>query len=134
MSDINNILHNDEELNEEQLMKYIQGALSEEELHAVEKQMADNDFVNDAVEGLENFSNKQHLQQYVNDLNQQLHKQTEAKKKRKLKRRLKDNSLITISVVIIILLCTMAWYIIHLQQQQKQPRNPKPAAGQIISS
>ena len=86
MSDINNILHNDEELNEEQLMKYIQGALSEEELHAIEKQMADNDFVNDAVEGLQAISLKQKLDDYVNQLNKNLHQHLISKKEIKNKR------------------------------------------------
>ena len=49
MEDLGNILLNDDELNEEQLKQYLSGDISGEGLHAIEKKMADSDFVNDAV-------------------------------------------------------------------------------------
>ncbi len=115
MADVTNILTHDDELNDDHLMKYLDGSLSDEERHALEKEMADNAFVNDAVEGLETFANKGNINEYVEQLNAQLQKNIAAKKKRKEKRKLKDNSWILIAVVLIILLCTIGYYVLHLR-------------------
>lgn len=112
MRDVNDILSNNEELNDEQLMNYLNGNLSGSDLHDVEKQMADDAFVNDAVEGLQQFSSGKKLDEYVQQLNTQLQKQIAAPKERKEKRRLKDLPWIIQAVVIILLLCLMAYVVI----------------------
>ena len=58
MSDLNNILNNDEELNEELLLKYAEGNLSAEEQHAIESMMIDSSFLSDAVEGISSMKDK----------------------------------------------------------------------------
>ena len=88
MADLTNILQGDDELNEAQLKKYLSGEASAEELHAVEKTMADDPFVNDAVEGLQAFSSEAKLDDYVNQLNKKLHQHLEVPKERKEKRSL----------------------------------------------
>jgi hypothetical protein len=123
MSDITNILYNDDELNEDQLMKYLQGKASDEELHAIEQQMSDDHFTHDAMQGLETFKDKQQLQQYVNDLNYQLQKYTKVKKQRKLRRKLQDNNWLLFTIAFILLLCLLAYYGFRLQQRIK---NNKP--------
>ncbi|MFL9485224.1 hypothetical protein ACI6Q2_20745 [Chitinophagaceae bacterium LWZ2-11] len=125
MSNAKDILHEDDEFNEEQLMKYLQGNLSGDDLHNIEKQMADSDFLNDAVEGLESFKNKKQLQSYVNDLNHQLQRQTEANKQRKIKRKFKDDSSMTaIYVVIIFLLCIIGFYMVRKYLDNKKVQTP----------
>jgi anti-sigma factor RsiW len=69
MEDITNILQHDDDVNEEELKKYLSGNISDEERYAIEKKMADSPFVNDAVEGLQQFSSRQKLDKYVNHLN-----------------------------------------------------------------
>jgi len=120
-------LHSDEELNEEQLMKYLEGKLSAEEMHAVEKQMADSAFVNDAVEGLQSFTNAVNIETYVDQLNRQLHKQTAEKKRRKEKRKLKQQDWIIMSVVIVMLLCLLAYFVVNEYHKQHKS-NPAPAS------
>jgi len=127
MADLDNILHNDEELNEEQLMKYLEGNLSDEEKHAVEKQMADSAFVNDAVEGLQSFANPVNIETYVEQLNRQLHKQTAEKKRRKEKRKLKQQDWIIMSVIIVILLCMLAYLVVNESRKRHTPK-PVPTA------
>ena len=85
MSDLNNILNNDDELSEELLMKYASGNLSAEERHAIESKMIDSSFLSDAVEGISSMKDKKQIQQYVDELNTQLQKQVQQKKKRKAK-------------------------------------------------
>lgn len=122
MADLNNILEEQEPLNEEQLMKYLQGKLSNQELHEVEKQMADSDFMNDAVEGLQSFRSNRNIDQYVQQLNHQLKKQTNIKKKRREKRRLKKNDWITLAVIIVLLLCILSYVVIReIKQRHDNP-------------
>ena len=108
MSDLNKTYQN----SDEQLIRYLEGKLSGEELYEFEKQMADSSLLDDAVEGLEGFKNKQHINLYVNDLNKQLQAYTSSKKKRRLKNKLQLNDWILLSMLLIIALCVVAYYVI----------------------
>ena len=85
MEDLTNILKHDDNINEEELRKYLSGNSSDEERYDIEKKMADSSFVNDAVEGLQEFSSHQKLDEYVNHLNKDLHQYLAGKKERKEK-------------------------------------------------
>ncbi len=115
MADVTNILHNSSELNDDQLMSYLQGNLSDEECNAIEQQMIEDDFANDAVEGLEIVTNKAQLPTYIDQLNHQLQKSITAKKQRKAKRKLADNSWIIIAISIILALCVLGYYILRVK-------------------
>ena len=56
MDDLNNIFSEENILNDEQLKKYALQQSSPEEQYSVEKQINDSSFVNDATEGLQQFS------------------------------------------------------------------------------
>ena len=112
-----NILHNiNEPLNEEQLLNYVANNLQEEETYALELEMQQNEFMNDAVEGLQSFKEQQHIQSYVNELNKQLVQQTTKKKNRRNKRKLKDQDWIVITTLIIIMLCILGYIVIKKMQ------------------
>jgi anti-sigma factor RsiW len=128
MSDLGNILQSDDELNEAQLKKYLSGEANAEELHAVEKTMADDAFVNDAVEGLQSFSSEAKLDDYVTQLNKKLHQQLETPRERKKKRRIKDLSWVILAVIIILLLCILAVWIIRMQRERLNKENTLPKA------
>jgi hypothetical protein len=123
MSDLKKILDQDSEPNEEALKRYLEGTASEEERFAIENQMADEDFMNDAVEGLQNFKNQHQMQDYVNQINKELHKQTNKKKRRRLKRHIEDQNWTLISVILIIILCILGYFVIHLTEQQHKKDN-----------
>ena len=115
MGDLKDILSGkDEDATEEELIKYLEGKLSEEEKHAFEKKTADSEFVNDAVEGLSKFKSKQQLEDYVEQLNKNLHKQLDQRKKRKDKRRLKDNPWIMVAVLLILALAIVAFVVVRM--------------------
>ncbi|MBC7722922.1 MAG: hypothetical protein H7068_12915 [Pedobacter sp.] len=116
MADLTNILHNNDELTDEQLMSYLQGNLLEEERNTIEQQMVEDDFTNDAVEGLETLTNKAQLPDYVEQLNRQLQKNIATKKQRKAKRKLKDNPWIVIAIGIILMICVLGYYVLYLKK------------------
>ena len=115
MADVTNILHNSDELNDDQLMSYLQGNLSDEERNAIEQKMIEDNFANDAIEGLEIVTNKAQLPTYIDQLNYQLQKNITAKKQRKAKRKLADNSWIIIAISIVLLLCVLGYYILRVK-------------------
>jgi hypothetical protein len=113
MPDVNdNILHSEEELSDEQLMNYLKGLLSQEDAHDIEEKMMDDSFINDAVEGLQQFSSDKKLDDYVRHLNHHLHEQITSQKQRNEKRRLKDIPWIVQALAIVLLLCMLAYGVI----------------------
>jgi hypothetical protein len=97
-------------------MNYLQGNLSDEERNAIEQQMVADDFTNDALEGLEIVTNKAQLPTYIDQLNHQLQKSITAKKQRKANRKLADNSWIIIAISLILVLCILGYYVLHLKK------------------
>lgn len=122
-NELKNILSNsNKDIDNQKLMDYLSGKLSAEEKHEVEKQMNDSDFVNDAVEGLQDIKNKKDLSFLVEQLNADLHKQLDKKKKRKLKRALKDQPWVYITIILILFLIIIGFIVIkkHLDNQKVQ--------------
>lgn len=112
MNPSNNITPN----NDDRLMKYLEGKLSGEELYEFEKQMADSDLLNDAVEGLEAMKQQKNIDVYVNDLNKHLQQYTSSKKKRRLKNRLELNDWTLLSIFLIIALCVIGYFVIKMSK------------------
>jgi hypothetical protein len=112
--DLLNILSNsNKDIDNQQLMDYLSGNLSGEPLHDLERSMADNAFLNDAVEGLQQMSNRKDLQAYVNELNASLKRSMAKKKQRRLKRRLKDDPWAYLTIGLVIALCLVAYWIVR---------------------
>ena len=119
--DLLKILSNsNKDIDNQKLMDYIAGKLSSDEKHEVEKWMADSNFMNDAVEGLESIKNKGNISQLVEQLNHDLQKKLEQKKNRRRKRKLKDQPWIYYAIVIVLIAIILTWYIIHRLQPIQQ--------------
>ncbi|MGN6291401.1 MAG: hypothetical protein ACTHMV_01555 [Chitinophagaceae bacterium] len=106
------------DIDQDTLLLYLQNKLSAEKKHEVEKQLADNEFASDALDGLQAFTDKQQVAYMVEMLNRDLKKKTERKKQRREKLKLPDQSWIYISVVIVIILAIIGYLIIHRMNQQ----------------
>ena len=120
MADLKDILNNDEELDSNSLMRYLNGTASEEERFAIENQMAGSAFMDDAVEGLQHFDSNQ-LKTYADQINRQLHKQTAtAVQRKKLKSRLKSQQWAIITLLAIITLCILGYIVIRMYHHQQQ--------------
>ena len=105
--------NSNKDIDNQKLMDYLSGKLTGEALHEVERSMADNEFLNDAVEGLQQISNKKDMQAYVDQLNASMQKTLEKKKNRRLKRRLKEEPWGILAVIIIIVLCVLGFIVIR---------------------
>ena len=104
------------DVDQETLLQYLQGKLSEEKKHEVEKILLQNDFDEDAVEGLQAFKDKEQLQYMVEMLNRDLKKKTEKKKKRREKLKIKYQPWVYVSILILILLITLCYIFIRKLQ------------------
>lgn len=100
------------EVDQETLLRYLQGKLSDEQKHEVEKQLQQHDFHADAAEGLEAFRDKEQLQYMVEMLNRDLKKKTKQKKQRREKMKIKDQPWLYISILILILLIVLSYIVI----------------------
>jgi hypothetical protein len=101
------------EVDQETLMLYLQGKLSEEKKHEVEKILLQNEFEDEALEGLQEFKDKEQLQYMTEMLNRDLKKKTEKKKKRREKMQLKDQPWLYISILILLLLIVLSYLVIR---------------------
>jgi hypothetical protein len=111
--ELKDILSNlNHEIEQDKLLDYLNKKLPANEAHEVEKQMADDEFVNDAVEGLEHFNNKTDLTNYVQQLNQDLRKQLEKKKRRKQKRKLKEQPWVYFTIVLLLIMAVICYIMI----------------------
>jgi anti-sigma factor RsiW len=122
---LNILTYSNKDIDNQKLMDYLSGKLSAEETHEIEKQMTDSDFVNDAVEGLEDVKNKKDLSLFVEQLNTNLHKQLDKKKKRKQKRALKDQPWLYFAIVLLLLFIIICFLVIkkHLDSEKELRKN-----------
>ena len=107
------------DIDNQQLMDYLSGKLSGEALHEVERTMADNEFLNDAVEGLQRLEGKTNMQSYVDELNAAMQKSLAKKKARRLRRRLKDQNWTLLAIILVIVLCVLGYLVIKLLLRHK---------------
>lgn len=101
------------EVDQETLLLYLQGKLSAEQQHEVEKKIMDNEFANDAMEGLQNFKDQQHLQLLIDQLKNDLRKKTEKKKAYQEKRKVALDPWVILTIVIVLVLIVISYFIIH---------------------
>lgn len=122
MEDLTNILSSEDEFTEEQLLSYLKGEATGDDAHLVERQMAESDFMNDAIEGLQAIKSPRKLDEYVSQLNNKLQQQLEVKKQRKDKREIKHLSWIILAVILILVLCILAYVVIHMAREHELHR------------
>ena len=117
MSDLLNILSNsNKDIDNQKLMDYLSGKLSGKEKHDVEVWIAENDFTNDAVEGLQEIREPSAIPGYVEQLNLDLKKFIAAKKERRESRRIRNNPWTYLAVILIIALIILAYIVIRKLQ------------------
>ncbi|MBD0333694.1 MAG: hypothetical protein ICV66_13690 [Chitinophagaceae bacterium] len=105
------------DIDQETLLLYLQGKLSAEKQHEIEKQLLDNEFHSEALEGLQKFKDQHKLQSLVEQLNKELRQKTKKKKALQRKRQLKPDPWLITAIIIILLLIVISYFIIHRQMQ-----------------
>lgn len=98
------------EIDQETLLLYLQGKLSAEQRHEVEKKMMESDFEADALEGLGSLKDPVEINAVVEALNRDLRKKTN-KKRRKTKQLGVDPYLVG-GILIILILIVIAFVVI----------------------
>ncbi|HEX3167546.1 MAG TPA: hypothetical protein VHQ93_14850 [Chitinophagaceae bacterium] len=106
------------DVDQETLLKYLEGRLSDEQRNEVEKKMMTTNFNDDAMEGLQEIKNKENISSLVEQLNRDLHKKLERKKKKREKLRFKDQPWLYVAILIILLLIVLSYIVIHRMLQQ----------------
>jgi hypothetical protein len=113
-NDLLNILSNsNKDIDNQKLMDYLSGKLSEQEKHEVEAWMVDNDFENEALEGLQQLAGKKNLEGYVDQLNKELHHYIQEKKDRRSKRAIGNPFWIYTAIALILLTIILVYMVIH---------------------
>jgi hypothetical protein len=118
--DLLNILSNsNKDIGNQQLMDYLAGKLPDDEKHEVEMQLDGNDFVNDAIEGLEHVKDKGNIDVFVDQLNRDLHKKLLRTKNKKQKRKLLQQRWVYAAIILILALIVSTWLMIVKYQHLK---------------
>lgn len=134
-NDLKDILSNsNKDIDNQQLLAYLSNQLSKSNIHEVEKTMADDAFINDAIEGLQQFDNKKNIPIQLEELQASLQKHLAKNAKRK-KPRWQDNPqtfLITIIVIILILICFVVIKK-HLDKRTNQQQLPHQTTTSFIN-
>ncbi|MCR6719905.1 MAG: hypothetical protein NVV59_06305 [Chitinophagaceae bacterium] len=105
--------HLSQDIDQETLLLYLQDQLTPEKQHELEKQLVDNPFASDAMEGLRQIRDKKQIAYMVEMLNRDLKKKTEKRKKQRDKLRLPDQSQLYITILILLLLVVICFLIIY---------------------
>ncbi len=131
--DLKNILNNsNKDIDNQKLMDYLSQQLSKQDSHDLEKIMSDDEFINDAVEGLEQFSNKKTVSASVEELNAALQKQIVKKKQRKEKRKLKEQTWIIYAIIFLLLTAVIGYFVI--KKYKDTHKETAPNATKIQSA
>jgi len=78
----------------------------------LEKKMLDDPFVNDAVEGLQKIKSNKNIDQYVFQLNKELHQHLTSRKKRKKPSFLNPQIWSIIAIILILSLIILSYFLI----------------------
>lgn len=113
-NELKNILSNlSSDVEQEKLLQYLNKSLSPDESHELEKQLLNDEFANDAVEGLEQVQDKAKLKKQMDELNATLLKQVSKRKNRKEKRAIPSQYWTYIAVTLLLILLVAAYLIIR---------------------
>ena len=111
--DLLNILSNsNKDIDNQKLMDYLSGKLSDAEKHALEEEMIDSDFMSDAVEGLESFEEQTDIELYALQLNKKLKEKLEKKKLKRNRRKIKDLPWFVYAIILILILAVISFLIL----------------------
>ncbi|MBK5271355.1 MAG: hypothetical protein JJE22_10110 [Bacteroidia bacterium] len=105
--------HLSNEVDQETLLLYLQNKLTEEKKHEVEKNLLNNEFADDAIEGLKEIKDKKQIAYMVEMLNRDLKKKLEKKKNRRERMKIKEQPWVYISVLILILLIVISYVVVR---------------------
>ncbi len=113
--DLLNILkNNNRNIDNQKLMDYVNGRLSPEEKHEVEKWMIDEPFFSEAAEGLQAVGSEKAVTKSVEQINSQLRLYLRERKNKKRIRKLLPITFWTyVAIVVILLIAVITWVVVN---------------------
>ncbi|MEO6404480.1 MAG: hypothetical protein ABIY51_00085 [Ferruginibacter sp.] len=112
-NDLKNILSNlNPGIEQEKLLQYLNNHLDASEAHEVEKQLNEDPFLNDAMEGLQELKQKSTLPVTLHQLNKNLKKQINSSKKKRAEKISFQQPWIYYTIIILLVLCVIAYVVI----------------------
>lgn len=116
--DLLNILSaSNKDIDNQKLMDYISGKLSAEQKHEVEKLMADNPFLNEAVEGLQQ-AGTANSEKAVEQINKQLRSQLQQRKRKRARELFPVSKWTYVAVLIILMLAVLLVLVLRMRNGQ----------------
>ncbi len=112
MNDEKKIPASGSEAEQQKVLNYLNGKMSDAGAHEFEKNMNEDPFMADAVEGLEKVKDKEQLNVLVHQMNTELTKHVKSKKLKKEKRNFKLDQWMYFAVIIILILTVVAFIVI----------------------
>jgi hypothetical protein len=96
---------------EDKILSYLKKNMPDEEQHDFEKNTSEDEFMNDAMEGLESLHPQTNISHVARQLNADLKSQLNKKKKRKEKRKYKEQPWVYFAVILVLLLLLAAFIV-----------------------
>lgn len=122
MADWKDILsHDDEQLSEEELLKYLDKSTPADEKLAIEKKAANTPFEKDALEGLQQIKTDR-VKKDVKLLNQKLQQQLLSKKQRQDKGKIRDLQWIILAILILLFISVFGYVIIRMANNENETK------------
>ncbi len=100
------------EIEQAKLIQYLNNELSDKEQQSLESNHIDDEFINDALEGLEHLQNKKNFKSIQKELNNRINKEIKNKKRRKSKRLLKESPWVYFAIILLLILLGASYFII----------------------
>jgi len=111
--DLKDILSNsNKDIDNQQLMDYLSNQLSKAKTHELETHMAEDPFLNDAMEGLQEIEPAEKINSYTIQLNQELQKIITRNKKAREKRRWKDSPTLYLVIITLLLFLVLSFFLL----------------------
>lgn len=111
--DLLNILSNMQHADNQKLVDYLQGNLSAEDKHEVEKILIDSNFESEALEGLQDAGSREKMNAVVAQLNHQLQSHLKERRKHRRKRPVSVQQWIIIAIVTLLALAVLGYFVIY---------------------
>lgn len=105
--------HLNTDIDQETLLLYLQDKLPPDIKHDIEKKLSENEFANDALEGLQDVKDKRQIAHMVEMLNRDLRKKVEEKKRRRDKLKWKEQPWLYLVIFIFLMLIILCYMVLH---------------------
>lgn len=113
-NDLRNILSNlNKDIEQEKLLQYLNKEMSDPERHEFEKLLSEDEFGEDALEGLEALTDKQQLSHVVEQLNLGLKNKIRQNRSKRLKKIGQPDQFVYIAIILVLIIAVAAYLILR---------------------